>query len=182
MSRTITEYPIILDIEASGFGSGSYPIEIGLALADGRLLSRLIKPLDHWTHWQESAEKVHGISRDRLFDEGVDPREFAIELNNLLENETVYTDGWGVDRSWLALLFYEAGVIQRFKLESVYTLLSEEQMDGWSDHRDRVLEFTGMVPHRAGTDAVIVQDTYLHSVYPDVFDKKYDTAKKSNVA
>ncbi|MCG8668224.1 MAG: hypothetical protein MI867_02335, partial [Pseudomonadales bacterium] len=152
MNALTTEYPIILDIEASGFGSGSYPIEIGVALGDGRLLARLIKPMDHWTHWQESAEQVHGISRQRLVNEGCDPREVAMELNSLLENKTVYTDGWGVDRSWLALLFYEAHVIQRFKLESIYTLLSEEQLDSWSEHRDRVLSLTGMVPHRAGAD------------------------------
>ena len=182
MSGIISEYPIVLDIEASGFGSGSYPIEVGLALGDGRLLARLIKPLDHWTHWQESAEQVHGISRRRLFEEGVDPRELAIELNSLLENQMVYTDGWGVDRSWLALLFHEAGVIQRFKLESIYTLLSEEQLDDWSDHRDQVLERTGMVLHRAGTDALIVQDTYLHAVNPAAFEKKYYKTKKHNAA
>lgn len=178
----MTEYPIILDIEASGFGSGSYPIEIGVALADGRLLARLIKPLEHWTHWQQSAEDIHGISRQRLLEEGVEPREIAMELNSLLENKTVYTDGWGVDRSWLALLFYESRVIQRFRLESIYSLLSEEQLEGWAEHRESVLKLTGMVPHRAGTDALIVQDTYLHAIDAESFEKKHSAAKRVKVA
>ena len=174
--------PIILDIEASGFGSGSYPIEIGVALADGRLLARLIKPLDHWTHWQESVEQVHGISRDRLLVDGDDPREVAMELNSLLENKTVYTDGWGVDRSWLALLFYESHVLQRFKLESVYSLLTEHELEHWSENRDRVLDLTGMEPHRAGTDALIVQDTYLYTLDPELFERRFSKSKKSNAA
>lgn len=178
----MSDFPIILDIEASGFGSGSYPIEIGVALSDGRLLARLIKPLPHWTHWQESAEKIHGISRERLLEEGVEPREIAMELNSLLENQTVYTDGWGVDRSWLALLFYESQVIQRFKLESIYSLLDEDQLDAWAEHRERVLALTGMEPHRAGTDALIVQDTYLHAIDPEAFEKKQVSGKKTKVA
>ncbi|MDX1692668.1 MAG: hypothetical protein R3208_02815 [Ketobacteraceae bacterium] len=178
----MSDFPIILDIEASGFGSGSYPIEIGVALSDGRLLARLIRPLDHWTHWQESAERVHGISRERLMDEGVEPEEVAMELNSLLASQTVYTDGWGVDRSWLALLFHESRVVQRFRLESIYSLLDEDQLDHWAEHRKRVLELTGMLPHRAGTDALIVQDTFLYAMDPEGFTRKQLSAKKIRVA
>lgn len=178
----MSDSPIILDIEASGFGPGSYPIEVGVALADGRLLARLIKPLDHWTHWQKSAEEIHGISRERLLDEGVEPREIAVELNTLLANQTVYTDGWGVDRSWLALLFYESQVLQRFRLESVYSLLDEHQLEHWSMYREQVLEITGMEPHRAGTDALIVQGTFLYAMDPDGFIKGYSVGKKIKVA
>ena len=38
--------PIVLDLEASGFGRGSYPIEVGLAMTDGHLVDYLIKPFD----------------------------------------------------------------------------------------------------------------------------------------
>ncbi len=54
--------PIILDIEASGFGSGSYPIEVGLALADGSCESVLIHPEPEWIHWSEEAASIHKIS------------------------------------------------------------------------------------------------------------------------
>ena len=57
--------PYIIDVEASGFGSDSYPIEVGLALEPGERFCTLIRPLDHWDHWDEQAESVHKISRDR---------------------------------------------------------------------------------------------------------------------
>ena len=42
--------PFIIDVEASGFGSSSYPIEIGVALEYGSRHSALIKPADDWIH------------------------------------------------------------------------------------------------------------------------------------
>lgn len=162
------EIPIILDIEASGFGSGSYPIEIGVAMPDGELHVWLIKPMEDWTHWQESAEKVHGIPREQLLAEGRCPRQVADELNELLEGKTVYSDGWGVDRTWLALMFYESHVLQGFKLDSIYGLLTEPELDHWGEQRDDVLRITGMVPHRAGTDALIIQKTFIHTKNPSL--------------
>lgn len=162
------ETPIILDIEASGFGSGSYPIEIGVAMPDGALHVWLIKPMEGWTHWQETAEQIHGISRDMLLQEGQDSRQVADELNEVLAGKVVYSDGWGVDRTWLALLFYEAGVLQGFKLDSIYSLLTEPELEHWGEQRDEVLKLTGMVPHRAGTDALVIQKTYIHIKNPDI--------------
>ena len=67
MSETL---PTVLDIEASGFGRGSYPIEVGIARADGSCCAFLIQPLDEWVHWDPKAELLHGISRERLMKEG----------------------------------------------------------------------------------------------------------------
>jgi hypothetical protein len=47
--------PIIIDVEASGLGHGSYPIEVGFALADGETHCRLIKPEEDWQHWFEAS-------------------------------------------------------------------------------------------------------------------------------
>lgn len=169
--------PIILDLEASGFGKGSYPIEVGVAMdsADGNLVARLIRPFDHWTHWQESAEAIHGVSREVLMKEGEDPRHVADELNRLLQGKTVYSDGWGVDRSWLALLFHDAGIYQGFKLDTVFSLLTEGQLEQWNDNKAKVLEITGMNLHRAGTDALIIQHTYLYTVDKAAFEKSLAT-------
>ncbi len=162
-ANSYVEAPIILDIEASGFGPGSYPIEVGVAMPDGTLHFWLIKPLSHWLHWQADAERIHGISRQQIEQEGQPIEEVAQALNELLVGKTVYSDGWGVDRTWLALLFHEAGWFQKFKLDSIYTLLNEQQLENWENNRQAVLESTGMVPHRAGTDALIIQKTYLYS-------------------
>ncbi|PCJ42377.1 MAG: hypothetical protein COA99_08275 [Moraxellaceae bacterium] len=167
------DLPIVLDLEASGFGRGSYPIEVGLAMDDAHahLIAHLIKPFDHWTHWQESAENIHGIPRDQLLLEGKDPSYVADELNSLLRGKTVYSDGWGVDRSWLALLFHETGIYQGFKMDSIFSLLSEDQLENWNDNKAKVLELTGMQLHRAGTDALIIQQTYLYTVNKAGFDE-----------
>lgn len=54
-------WPIMLDVEASGFGRGSYPIEIGLAFPDGTSVAYLLRPEPDWVHWDEGAEQVHGL-------------------------------------------------------------------------------------------------------------------------
>ncbi len=55
--------PCVIDIEASGFGRNSYPIEVGYVLPDGRAGCMLVAPAPGWTHWDESAAQVHGITR-----------------------------------------------------------------------------------------------------------------------
>jgi hypothetical protein len=44
------ECPLIIDVEASGFGGTSYPIEIGVALDYGHKYCTLIHPEPGWTH------------------------------------------------------------------------------------------------------------------------------------
>jgi len=79
------DVPAIIDLEASGFGRGSYPIEVGVALADGSVFSELIRPPEHWVHWSEDAEAIHGITRPQLMEHGKTPREVAMQLNDLLK-------------------------------------------------------------------------------------------------
>ncbi|CBL44946.1 Conserved hypothetical protein [gamma proteobacterium HdN1] len=163
---TAIELPIVLDVEASGFGRGSYPIEVGIALPNGDLHAWLIKPLLEWVHWQEEAEQVHGISRERLQREGMGVRKVAMALNHMLAGKTVYTDGWGVDRPWLALLFEQAELVQKFRLESIFVLLNQAQLESWAATRAQVLAEGERQAHRAGTDAQIVQTIYRQLAYP----------------
>ena len=62
--------PVIIDIEASGFGRGSYPIEIGYYTPEGSSYCTLICPEADWVHWDASAESVHGIQRELLLRKG----------------------------------------------------------------------------------------------------------------
>ena len=71
--------PTIIDIEASGFGSYSYPIEVGVVKYDGERYCALIKPEPDWDHWCDKAEAVHGISRDLLSEHGKSPRAIRVE-------------------------------------------------------------------------------------------------------
>ncbi len=156
--------PPILDIEASGFGRGSYPIEIGVALPDRSVTSYLIAPHEDWTHWSEEAEALHGLSRTLLEEKGFPPREVARQLNQMLEGQVVYSDGWGVDSGWLALLYYYAGVTQAFQLETLARILTEPQLVLWHNTRDRLASDGQGHRHRAGFDARLIQDTYIETL------------------
>ncbi|MDB5851379.1 MAG: hypothetical protein JWP29_5131, partial [Rhodoferax sp.] len=58
--------PTVLDVEASGFGRHSYPIEVGYVLPDGKTYCTLIRPEPTWTHWDPEAEHLHHISRETV--------------------------------------------------------------------------------------------------------------------
>lgn len=149
--------PCVLDIEASGFGRSSYPIEVGYVLPDGRVACMLVRPAAGWTHWDASAEQLHGITRSVLASHGRDAREVALALNRDLEGQTVYCDGWAHDYTWLAALFEEAGFSPRFRLESVGALLDEDHLARLdAARRDAVLEL-GLTRHRASNDARALQ-------------------------
>lgn len=153
--------PIIIDIEASGFGAGSYPIEIGLALSNGGRLCQLIKPASDWQHWDLAAQDVHKINPDILVERGHEIISVANWLNDLLVGKTVYSNAWGHDSSWLGKLFYAAEKTQLFQMDSVVSLLTEEnELELWQSCMDQVLkEFKGQ-RHRASVDAAIIQRCY----------------------
>ena len=56
--------PAVLDVEASGFGRHSYPVEVGYVLPDGSTFCTLIRPEPEWTHWDPEAERLHHITRE----------------------------------------------------------------------------------------------------------------------
>ncbi len=99
------ELPAIIDIEASGFGAGSYPIEVGYYLPGGEMYCALIRPETDWTHWDAGAEKIHGVSREILLRHGQPAAEVALHLNRKFRGQTVYSDAWGADYAWLARLY-----------------------------------------------------------------------------
>ncbi|MDE0926942.1 MAG: hypothetical protein OR997_07780 [Methylophilaceae bacterium] len=43
--------PSVIDIETSGFGAGSYPIEVGYVTHQGKRWCSLITLCDDWQHW-----------------------------------------------------------------------------------------------------------------------------------
>lgn len=152
--------PPIIDVEASGFGRGSYPIEIGFALEDRHLQSYLIRPAEHWTHWSEEAEAIHGISRDRLNSEGLLVRDVALLLNEHLFDKTLYSDAWSFDSSWIGRLFEEAELVQRFRIETINKLLTMEEMERWQDTKSTLWNELDVDRHRAANDVKVLQETF----------------------
>jgi hypothetical protein len=153
--------PAIIDVEASGFGSRSYPIEIGFVLPDGRLECTLIRPEPDWTHWDAPAAEVHGITRELLMAFGKPADLVASWLNDQLRGTTIYSDSWGHDYGWLAVLFDAANLAPSFTLEHLVSIMPECNAARWSQvHREVELEL-GLKRHRASNDALILQRTWL---------------------
>ena len=155
--------PIIIDIEASGFGKNSYPIEIGYIAEDAETWCCLIRPEADWQHWDETAESTHGISRERLAELGKPAAVVAQLMNDRLQNCTVYTDGWGHDFIWLSLLFETANISPHFKIEDLRKVLKPHQEAIWEVTKSQVQEELKAHRHRASSDAQVIQLTWLRT-------------------
>ena len=151
--------PTVLDIEASGLGRSSYPIEVGYVLPDGHAYCTLVQPEQDWTHWDASAAALHRITRELLQQRGLRAREVATRLNTQLAGQTVYSDGWANDFTWLNVLFEAAGMTPRFKLENLRGLLSEEEAEQWHIVKAQIASERGTQRHRASSDARLLQLT-----------------------
>ncbi len=155
--------PFIIDVEASGFGQSSYPIEIGLALEENVRYCSLVRPSDNWTHWDKKAQAVHHITRNLLIEKGKPIHKVALEINALLGRMTVYSDGWVVDKPWITRLFEKAAIVQSFHISPLEMILTEDQMEIWHETKDRIIKESKFKRHRASTDAFIIQETFTQT-------------------
>ncbi|RTL47966.1 MAG: hypothetical protein EKK46_16625 [Rhodocyclaceae bacterium] len=151
--------PAIIDVEASGFGPTSYPIEVGLVLPGGRTYCALIRPEPGWGHWDAQAERVHRVSRHTLLSHGLPAQQVAREVNEYLWGLTVYCDSWYHDFNWLSRLFDAADSAPAFRLEDLRLLLNQEQADAWHATKSQVEREMGLERHRASNDARVLQAT-----------------------
>ena len=156
--------PIFMDFEASSLDLvASYPIEVGLCMADGSLHSWLIKPHVLWRDWSESAEAIHGISREQLLEEGQEI-DTVIEALDALVPEVAFCDAWTFDSFWLHRLYHALHRKPRFHLESVSMMLQRDEVALWSDIRRSVINDLGLHTHRAANDACILRETWRRVV------------------
>lgn len=156
--------PNIIDIEASGFGSYSYPIEIGVITMSGERYCALIKPQEDWTHWCEGAQQVHGISRELLHERGKAPHQICAELNQMLEGTVCYSDAWIHDSPWLNRLFYAARTYPLFHLSPIETIATEDQLLCWDETKQKLQKQLLIKRHRASGDAYLIQQTFLKTL------------------
>ncbi|HEY9100617.1 hypothetical protein [Chitinimonas sp.] len=159
--------PTIIDIEASGFGPASYPIEVGCVLPDGESYCTLIQPEPGWQYWDDRAEALHGIQRDLLLRCGRSPQTVAQALNDKLLGRTVYTDSWYHDYTWLSRLFDAADTSPHFNLQDLRLLLARTDTSHWDAARQAVTEELQLSRHRASNDARILQYTVMRVVQQD---------------
>lgn len=147
---------IIMDVEASGLGPGSWPIEVGLAWFGAgavRTWSSLIRPEPGWDPeaWDPVAEEIHGISREELT-RAPAAWTVATELLSRVAGRTVFSDAPGHDGRWVRMLLdaqpAPAGVRILDFDRAVGAVCGARGAD-WAYER---LERT-RTPHRAGPDA-----------------------------
>jgi hypothetical protein len=156
--------PCVIDIEASGFGSASYPVEIGIVLPDGSSWCTLVSREPDWTHWDGEAERLHGITRELLLRHGRPVPVVAAELNRHLEDRRVYSDNWAHDFAWLATLFERAGIERRFALHHLNELMDEAAMARFDAERERVSGTLELKRHRASSDAKLLQASVMRAM------------------
>ena len=112
-------FPCFIDFEASGFGPDSYPIAVAWNDSYSVIHRVMINPafVPTWTHWEAQAESVHGMSRERLAEEGVHPLEAARLLTRDLRRMRVFSDAPTFDGQWLDRLFAAARLPVPFHLD-----------------------------------------------------------------
>lgn len=151
--------PVILDIEASGFGLGSYPIEVGVVMEDGRSWCSLVRPEPSWQHWDPNAAQVHKITREQLLDHGRNAREIAQTLNERLQGMVVYSDAWAHDYTWLNKLYEAANMTPSYRLENLRALLTDDEATRWHELKLSIAASVPWERHRASNDARLLQLT-----------------------
>jgi hypothetical protein len=125
----------VIDVEASGLGPGTYPIEVAWGFADNdQADSFLISPADDWLIngvWTDEAEQLHQISISELISSGKSVHDVAQALNAALAGCRVLTDNPAIDADWLRLLFDAAGMEPAFLLEDFEAALPQVLPPGY---------------------------------------------------
>lgn len=146
-----------IDFEASCLPrhGKSFPIEVAIA-ADGSARSWLIRPHESWAHWDWTAEAqaLHGLSRARVFAEGLPVETVIAELAAAAGGGRIMSDS-PIDQYWLDCLAQAAGRTSPFRIDHVAALFDESgaeaaQIAAAVARADSL----GLVRHRAAADAL----------------------------
>lgn len=148
---------VFVDLEASGLGPGSWPIEVGLAKlhADGSISIdvSLVRPHPTWdeTCWNLESAQVHNIPRATL-DRAEDPAEVALWVHHLIGDSLAVSDAPEFDGRWLAKLFATRDPAPHVRLWDFDQAVAEAFTRQAVERVYRSLDATP-APHRAGDDA-----------------------------
>ena len=151
----------IIDIEASGLHFDSYPIEIAV-LKHGEVRSWLIRPEPQWTYWCQTAQSLHGLSRQQLNDEGLEGAEVVRQLNEFVSDTEgiLYSDADRWDADWVATLYFAAQQSCPFHVGSIYDLLPAEQIQPFNQLKTQLAQSGEFRQHRAGQDVLMIARAY----------------------
>lgn len=144
----------VIDVEASALDRG-YPLEIGVAKYDGQsgkiVHSSMLIRHDPWLEkglWSSEAEKIHGITKQEIYDKGRPLREACSWLNETVGPHTAHV-GDMRDKMWLSQMFDAAGRAHIFQLDYIGAF-----MEAAAISQKNYFDFLGDLQHRAGQDAL----------------------------
>lgn len=147
----------IIDIEASGLGDESYPIEIAWCAVNGDdVFSALINPdsAGDWDYWDEHAEMdIHGISRDECCEKGENLVTIGRQLEAFLAENVVFSDAAYQDQQWINRLLEAVGKVSPAKLLDIEQSVP---IDRRAELSRRLSELSR--PHRAEADCLALRE------------------------
>ena len=135
--------PLFIDFEASSLNSNSYPIEVAWSLEDGSIESHLINPyaIKEWRDWDPVAQSIHGLSKQRLWQEGKDPKWLAQRMNEVLADKVLLTNAYEFDLDWCETLFKAADEYMYFNLGDAWSVMGKQLLSD-SSVENRLLDQT----------------------------------------
>jgi hypothetical protein len=157
LNRKRVQDVAVIDIEASGFGTESYPIEVGIVLPDGTRYQSLVRPEASWLHWDKRAQDIHGISRAYLLEQGRPAEEICRDINAICNGMTLYSDCWVHDCRWFQVLFNTARMPALARCSAIEYLLDDAQQARYQRVKSAVASRLALPMHRALNDARIIQ-------------------------
>jgi len=121
----------IIDFEASGLESDSYPIQVAWNMGDV-VHSHFIDPryVSQWQGWSLASEAVHNISRSFLHEHGEFPADVAKAMNESLGGSTIYSDAVPYDKNWCQRLFDASPYEMAFTFSDFWTKMTEYSPSG----------------------------------------------------
>ena len=133
-------------------------------LSDSRLV-RVDKWLEDYLKWDSGAEKVTGISRDLLKEQGRPASEVATWLNTELTGLTPYSDASYFDKRWIDQVFQVCGMKRRFNVAQMERLTQRWDVDTALFYKHCRQQYDTLhgdnKPHRAAADAISWANIFL---------------------
>ena len=148
---------LAIDFEASCLPrhGRSFPIEVAIADERGAMRSWLIRPAPQWSDWTwtQEAETLHGLTRERLFDEGQPVEAVAQALRQFVQGRRLFADSY-LDEGWMQTLMAAAAQADAPRVEHIEALIDRLGVEDAQVGRCIALvDQLGFARHRAGPDA-----------------------------
>ena len=167
--RVLERPRVFVDFEASALDANSFPVEVAWSILGEdlsiRTESHILRPKPQWRRrkWCPNAERVHGLSLDRLEREGEDAEDvwlaFALDTGASLPGAEVAVSHVPSDRKWMGDFAASAGETPPETIDVLEVLLASGVGGDFLAALpfDPEAEF-GMA-HRAGPDAAMLAVT-----------------------